>query len=287
MRHSKDRIRVLSRFRSFLLAALICALALNLIGCATTQNASTQARTKIGTVPEFHPELGLGALQGYLDPKTLPNSLALIPPPPAPGSAAFAHDEEVARGTFALRGTPRFALAASDFDLKLPHLVETFSCAQNIQITEADAPYFYTLLRRSFSDLALSTYSAKNHYKRMRPFMRNKEPLGVPEARALLEKDPSYPSGHTAVGTGFALILSEISPERADEILARGRAFGESRNIVNHHWHSDVVWGRFMGEATVARLHADPTFRADLEAAKAEVAAVRTKGVPLARDCAA
>ena len=48
-----------------------------------------------------------------------------------------------------------------------------------------------------------------------------------------------------------------------------------------------MVWGRFMGAATVARLHADPTFRADMEVAIAEVAAVRAKGVAPARDCAA
>jgi acid phosphatase (class A) len=55
--------------------------------------------------------------------------------------------------------------------------------------------------------------------------------------------------------------------------------------VVNHHWYSDVVWGRFMGAATVARMHADPTFRADLDAARDEVAAVRAKGLPSTRDC--
>ena len=267
---------------------LVCTLVLSLFnGCATTNDVSSQSRTKLGTVPAFHPELGLDALQGYLDPKAIPNSLALIPPPPTPNSAAFAHDEEVARSTFALRGTPRFALAVSDYNLKLPHLVDTFSCAINVQITEANAPYLYTVLRRSFSDLALSTYAAKNHYKRTRPFQQNHEPMGVPEARATLEKDPSYPSGHTAVGLGFALILTEISPDRSEELLARGRAFGESRTIVNHHWYSDVVWGRFMGSATVARLHADPTFRADMDAARAEFAAIRAQGLPPTRDCKA
>ena len=42
-----------------------------------------------------------------------------------------------------------------------------------------------------------------------------------------------------------------------------------------------------MGASTVARLHADPTFRADLEAAKTELAAVRAKGLKPQRDCAA
>ena len=45
-------------------------------------------------------------------------------------------------------------------------------------------------------------------------------------------KDGSSPCGHTAIGWAWALTLSEISPERADSILARGRAFGESRVIL-------------------------------------------------------
>jgi acid phosphatase (class A) len=42
-----------------------------------------------------------------------------------------------------------------------------------------------------------------------------------------------------------------------------------------------------MGAATVARLHANPAFRADLEAAKAELAAVHDKGLNPTRDCRA
>ena len=273
--------------RTIINSALICVLTLSMVNFTLAQDESSKLRTKLGTIPEFHPEAGLGALQGYLDPKDLPDAVALIPPPPAPGSAAFAHDEEVARSTFALRNTPRFDLAVSDFDLKIPSLVNTFSCALNVQVTEENAPYLYTLLRRSFTDLALSTYAAKNHYKRTRPFQQNHEPIGVPKAQSILEKDPSYPSGHTAVGMGYSLILSELSPERANEILARGRAFGESRTIVNHHWFSDVVWGRFMGASTVARLHGDATFRADLDAAREEMAAIRVKGTPPANDCKA
>jgi hypothetical protein len=40
-----------------------------------------------------------------------------------------------------------------------------------------------------------------------------------------------------------------------------------------------------MGAATVARLHADATCRAAMDAAREEVAAIRVKGVPPARDC--
>jgi len=281
-------MKAIHHTRAFISLAIGLSLALGVFtGCAAHEGATAQARTKLGTVPEFHPELGLGALEGYLGPKALPNSLTLIPPPPTPGSAAYAHDEEVARKSFPLRDTSRFALAASDYDLKLPVFINDFSCALHVQITEKDCPYLYTLLSRSWSDIGLSTYAAKNYYKRQRPFQVNHQPLAVPEAKESLSKDPSYPSGHTALGWGFALILSELAPDRADEILARGRAFGESRIVCNHHWYSDVVWGRAMGSATVARLHADPTFRADLEAARAELAALRVKDRALTCDCEA
>ena len=255
---------------------LVLACIAILAGCAINGGLG-----KLAAVPEFGP----GLLVGYLPAKALPNSLALLPPPPAVGSAAFAFDEEVARRTFALRDKPRFELALSDYDLRFPHAAGTFSCALNAPITEQDTPHLYMLLRRTLTDAGLSTYAAKDHYKRDRPFVLNNEPICAPETKAQLAKDGSYPSGHTAIGWAWALILSEISPDQIDAILARGRAFGENRNVCNHHWHSDVVWGRFMGAATVARLHADPTFLADLDAAKAELAAVRAKSLKPTRDC--
>jgi len=245
-------------------------------GCAGLEKQSKPAE-----VSEIRP----GILAGYLQPEVLPNSLALIPPPPAEGSAALALDEDVSRKSLALRGTPRWELAIEDANLMFPEAAGTFSCALGIPITEQDAPHLYMLLRRTLADAGLSTYTAKNHYQRMRPFMVNGEPTCTPKEEGHLKKDGSYPSGHTAIGWAWALILTEIAPDRTDAILARGRAFGESRNICNVHWHSDVVEGRFMGAAAVARLHADPAFRAELEAAKAEYTSSRTKGLKLTRDC--
>jgi acid phosphatase (class A) len=234
-------------------------------------------------VPEFRADF----LAGYLSTETTPSSLALLPPPPATGSAAFALDEEISRRSFALRDTPRWLLAISDADLAFPHAAGTFSCALNVPITEEDTPHLYMLLRRSMTDLGRSTATAKNHYNRTRPFVLNKEPMCTPDDKAQLEKNGSYPSGHTAIGWGWTLILSEISPEQTDAILARGLSFGESRNVCNVHWHSDVVQGRIMAAGTVARLHADPAFRADVEAARAELAVVRNRSLKPARDCSA
>jgi acid phosphatase (class A) len=253
------------------------------IAAVTAGCASYDSRSKPAAVAEIRP----GYLMGYLSHKELPNSLALVPPPPATGSAAFALDKEISQRSFVLRDTSRWLLAISDADLAFPHAAGTFSCALNALITEEDTPHLYMLLRRTLTDLGLSTYAAKKQYNRTRPFVLNKEPLCTPNDKAFLEKDGSYPSGHTAIGWGWALILSEISPQQTDAILVRGRDFGESRNICNVHWYSDVVQARLTAAGTVARLHADSAFRSDLEAARAELAAVRNKGLKPARDCSA
>ncbi|MBW1725663.1 MAG: phosphatase PAP2 family protein, partial [Deltaproteobacteria bacterium] len=203
--------------------------------------ASFERQSKPAAVPEIHP----GILAGYLQPEALPNSLALLPPPPAEGSAAHSLDDEVSRNNLVLRGTPRWKLAVQDANLMFPQAAGTFSCALGVPITEQDMPHLYMLLRRTLADAGLSTYTAKNQYQRRRPFMKNNKPTCTPDEEAHLRKDGSYPSGHTAIGWTWALILSEIAPEKTDAILARGRAFGESRVICNVHWHSDVVEGRF------------------------------------------
>ena len=257
---------------------LALAIILAIAGCSSVGTVKITAE-----VPEIHP----GLLAGYLPPEALPKSLALIPPPPEQGSAALAFDEEVSRKALALRDTPRWALAAEDANLKFPGAAGTFSCALGIPITEQDTPHLYMLLRRTLADAGLSPYAAKNHYQRKRPFMVNNAPICTPAEEGLLRKDGSYPSGHTAIGWAWALILAEIVPDRTDAILARGRAFGESRVVCNVHWHSDVVEGRFVGAAAVARLHADPVFQAELAAAKRELAAARAKGLAPSRDCQA
>ena len=236
--------------------------------------------------PADVPEVMPGLLKGYLAKEEMANALVLVEAPPAAGSAAEALDQAYAEATFPLRGTARWTLAAKDADLHFPGVATVFSCALGVPINDTETPNLIMLLRRSMTDLGLSTYPAKNHHQRQRPFMVNGQPLCTPEDEQGLRGDGSYPSGHTAVGWGWALILSSIAPERSDELLARGRAYGESRSICNVHWHSDVQAGMLMATATTARLQANPVFQADVRAARLEVQALRAKQAKPNGDCA-
>jgi acid phosphatase (class A) len=222
---------------------------------------------------------------GYLSKQELPDSLKLLPAPPAPNSSALALDEQIVKEAVQLRDTARWQLAISDADLSFPNAAGTFSCALNAPITEQDTPTLYKLLQRAMIDANSAVSAAKKHYQRLRPFQVNKLPLCTPNEAEHLSKNGSYPSGHTTIGWTWALLLSELSPEQADAILIRGLEYGNSRNICNAHWHSDVVQARVMAASTVAKLHAKPEFQTDLALAKQELAVVRAKGLKPIRDC--
>ena len=255
----------------------LCALA----GCCLAACATQHVHTAPLEVEEIRP----GLLKGYLDTAALPNSLALLPAPPAADSPEYAADQAAFQATRSLSGSPRWALATTDADIHFPP--DLFSCALGVAITKEATPNLVVLLRRSLTDAGLATYTAKKHYQRERPFMVNNAGTCTPGDEPMLRKDGSYPSGHTSIGWTWALLLAEVAPEQQGPLLARGYAYGQSRVICGAHWQSDVTAGRVIASGVVARLHADPDFRAQIEAAKTEVANARKKGLPPTRDCSA
>lgn len=255
------------------------------VGVVSGAIASSGAEPAAAPAPAATVPSRMSAMpRGYLPQGAAPNSLLLNPTPPATGSAAKARDEEAAKAAVALRGTPRWQQATIDADLFSPKSIGIFSCAAGIKIGPDTTPKLNNLLRRMGPDLALAVYPTKKKYMRARPFMENGEPTCTPQDEKMLRGDGSYPSGHSALGFGWSLVLAEVVPDRAAELVARGRAFGDSRRICNVHWLSDIEEGRVVATAVVARLHAEPAFRADVEAARAEVEALRGKAA--APDCA-
>jgi acid phosphatase (class A) len=55
-------------------------------------------------------------------------------------------------------------------------------------------------------------------------------------------------------------------------LVARGRAFADSRRVCNVHWRADVEEGSVLATPILARLNANTEFQRDLAAARAELA---------------
>lgn len=215
----------------------------------------------------------------FLQEGDVPNSYLLLPPPPDGASITFLNDQARYSWGKTLRNTERGAQAARDARVDGNGVPMAFSEAFGIEINEANAPEILKLIIGMREDAGdLGTREAKNYYNRQRPFSFYDEDTCNPEQQAELSTNGSYPSGHTSIGWATALVLAEINPERQNEILKRGYEMGESRVICGYHFQSDVDAGRITGAVTVARLHADPAFQAQLAKAKEEFKMLKKAG---------
>lgn len=222
---------------------------------------------------------------GYLQPGEF-SVTGVIEPPPVRGDPRDTADRAIFRATRPLLAGPRGALATRDVDTSAPALLRDFSCAVGVTLTPTDAPRLLALVQRAGADTGAQTNDAKNYFKRLRPYRFDSGPICQP--RAEVDQSYDYPSGHTTWGWTWALILANLAPDRARQILLRGRGYGDSRYICGVHYESAVEAGFLSASATLAVVASKPAYRSDLEAARAELAALRAHPAAAApADCEA
>lgn len=210
------------------------------------------------------------ARKPYLSEATAPDTIAILPPPPRGRSAAEAADRAAYTQTRILKGSPRWDLATNDVADGASAILDDFSCVLGMRLDQSKVPALMNLLERARLDISRATRRPKEHYRRLRPFIGNDAEICVRRTSELADNF-SYPSGHTTQGWTYALIMASLVPGKATQLLARGRIYGDSRVVCGVHWLSDVQAGRMNGSAVFAALQGDPTFRADLERARADV----------------
>jgi acid phosphatase (class A) len=209
---------------------------------------------------------------GYLTPGEF-NVTTVIEPAPRKGDPRYDTDRRIFRDTRALLNTPRGALATSDVDYSQPALMRDFSCAVGIALTPQNAPATLHVVNRAGADTGSQSGLAKDFYKRARPFHMDDGP--VCQSKKDLGDSFDYPSGHTTRGWTWAFVLTELAPDRAQHILNRGRAYGESRFICGAHNESAVEAGMASASATMALVRTKVAFQQDMAAARSELARLR------------
>lgn len=245
------------------LAAL--AAAAGLAACAASGASQVAAPVDSEAASFVPPEI-----EGYLAASDL-DGAALIGPPPAPDSPRGRSDAARFAETRALEGTDRWAKAAADADLWGGKALKGYACAAGLDVNPQTTPVTVHILERVEQDVRTIGTPAKDHYGRPRPLIGNDEPICVARAE-WMKTNASYPSGHSMTGWAWALVLAELAPAKANELMAAGKEMGTSRVICGVHYESDVEAGRDLAAAMVARMHADAEFRADMEKARREVA---------------
>lgn len=180
-------------------------------------------------------------------------SAALVPPPPAPGSAVDKEDlraldtwqkrrtDELCRKVIAQRKVePEFFFEKLPFEPK----------------SEAEA-----LLLRVRADVGHAVTLYKARYQRPRPFVRDPQRFHpcYPESHGT-----SYPSGHAAISQAYALVLADLDPAHRTLYLKEAKQAGLNRVIGGVHHPSDIKAGAALGAAVYEKIKQTEKFQKDL-----------------------
>lgn len=210
-------------------------------------------------------------VEAYFTTSEMPDMLKWHPAPPDTIGAAFAFDiMQYMWGKKMRNDKERAAIAIRDAEYGLDCIIREFSEPFGLQISKEETPEIYKVMREGTATCDSICTIPKRYYMRKRPFMRFQETTLTPDDEESLRKNGSFPSGHTILGWSSALLLSEINPNRADTLLARGIMYGDSRMIVGAHWQSDVNAGRLAASAAYARLHTSERFLEQMRLARLE-----------------
>lgn len=227
---------------------------------------------------------------GFLAPGEF-DVVQVLEPAPRRGDPRFEADRKIFRATRVLAGTPRWQMATSDVDYSAAAMMRNFSCAVGARLTPASAPKLLALAQRAGADTGRQTSHAKDVFQRERPFVHDRGPVCQPREdlvdRRLNRTSFDYPSGHTTWGWTWALILTAAVPERAQQILARGRAYGDSRFVCGVHNESAVEAGFHSASATMVLVSTKPAYQAALTGVRGELAALRASGAASVTGCEA
>ncbi|HVN98723.1 MAG TPA: phosphatase PAP2 family protein [Steroidobacteraceae bacterium] len=219
-----------------------------------------------------------GAAPVYFSPGQI-DATALIEPPPVAGSEAERADLQAvldAQRAAHEQGTTARAVADTVIDCQRVADVLEPSAA----VAGGEGAVAVAFATRAAKQVSAATNAPKTHWERPRPYVISTavERLGdvAPDSPFAIKggyerAHTSYPSGHTAFGTGCAIVLAQMVPEQAGALFERARLYGESRLIVGAHFRTDVDAGRRIGTAAAAVMLQDAQFQADLHAARAQL----------------
>jgi acid phosphatase (class A) len=190
------------------------------------------------------------------------------------------------RATRSLEGTPRWTLAQSDDNASVAGLFKAYSCSLGVSLTQQNAPQVSALISKANVDAGAAANVLKNLYQRKRPFQLEDRPICLsPAEKTTLERVPDYVSGHAAAGWEAALIFAELAPDAATDILARARAFAQSRVVCGVHHLSATEEALMSSAAIFAAQNASDAFRRDLEAARTELTVLRKNATGVPASC--
>ena len=191
----------------------------------------------------------------------------VLAPPPAPASAQAAYELAELQRLERDRSSAELARAKHDDETEDASIfAEAIGPAFDLKKLSATA----RAMGEVRAEEKAAAKAAKLWFARSRPWIVD------PRLQSCSKQDEpqsSYPSGHATMGYSMAIVLAQIEPAHATQIMTRAQEYAENRLVCGMHFRSDIVAGQALGTIVAAKLMASPAFRQDLGAAAAELKA--------------
>ena len=207
---------------------------------------------------------------GNIQAQEVPNAEEFLPGPPAITSVQYIKDYLQYEWGKTERETDLGQQAEVDFYAQTANYLDAFSKVVGIELSASNTPNIYTLFDYCMTYGGKAQAQAQSSYFYRRPYARFNQRTLVPEQENTYRDVSSYPASQAMMGWLFALMLTEVCPDKQDEVLARGYAYGTSSVISGYHWDSDTYAGCLLASALVARLHSHTGFNAMISSAITE-----------------
>jgi acid phosphatase (class A) len=226
-----------------------------------------------GCATAGRPVVAIAPVEGYLDRTAVTAVAAQFSPSPMDpraGQAAFASVEPA---------TDRWWLATAQAELPPPEAAQHFDCVLGTRLAESPRPALTRLMNRLLIDSASVASALAERAPRRRPVADQPELQTCVRMDETVRNSPSWPAGGAVAGAAYGEMFAALAPDQAEAARRRGRDIGESRALCRVNWQADVTDGLQIGRIVYERAAVTPEFAADLDAARAEVAAARAEGL--------
>ena len=215
-----------------------------------------------GLVAVSNSTLAEDAAKPFLTEAEVPLAKLLVPPPAAESDGTKA--ELAGLKTYVATRTNDIAnYAANDDDVSLNHFLALMSIPIDIFSMPQTKSFFEALA----ATVEATVNPAKQAFNRARPTA-----LDPAITSPIPAKNPgSYPSAHATLGYLYAIMLSEIAPEKKTELFVRGNGYAYNRFVLGLNFATDVEAGKVAAAAIAAVLWRSAELTKQFAAAKAEL----------------
>jgi acid phosphatase (class A) len=220
--------------------------------------AQTKAGKKAGELTSA------SAHAAYFIDMTVLDVRPLVPLPPAQESATTKEELAVIHGVERTRTAEQVAAAQAD---DKEEDIFSYRSVLGDGFTAEALPVTAALSAHVHNEESVIGSPLKSSFRRPRPYQYDNT---LHPVCALNNEPTSYPSGHTLSGYLLAFTLTEIVPEKSQQILARADDYAHNRIVCGVHYPSDLEASHRIAYIVFGYMMASPRFQKELAAARVE-----------------